>query len=482
MAYIPTSWTQEEVRVWAQAGLIPNELLTPGNHLELMAYIYKNQEKLFSYYRKNPEDSDLQITMPSPDKLSTAYEIPILNRKTGKIVDAFHMVTSFELCEDVFIKIRAQELETWKKETAGARELNKTQGEEFKATILEIASKGSLSREEIVTVLEEVRKKRKTTKVRHGGHYVDNKLNDKQTTFDELLPSTRDEIEASNITVPGIRFKLTPAEDKLINAIYNLLHQKSENKNTKSEFFYGGNIQGQLVDYGPQKAMAVRLKIRPAELYKEFTGTDLYSGKDIINIKNTLYGLTKKQHLIRYDRHRNEKRGRKTVKVIDRIEYLQSLIQIAKWYEGMTDKEVKNLDAGDQTIREQKEELILVLHPLFTDQIDDKYVEYPSDISQRTAIACGGPMSVTASVIALRDYLLREISAKRDTSTLNEENLISKLGLTSYKESGRKKLLDTRIKEAIEACTKLGIIIDTKIETGAQDQIKYTFTINSDFE
>ena len=87
--------------------------------------------------------------------------------------------------------------------------------------------------------------------------------------------------------------KLRDSEDKLMNAIYKLLHEKSENRNKDSELFYSGNEQHQVVPYGgkSQEAKAVMLRLKPTELYKEYVGDDEYSGKEISNIKSVLYGL-----------------------------------------------------------------------------------------------------------------------------------------------------------------------------------------------
>ena len=57
-------------------------------------------------------------------------------------------------------------------------------------------------------------------------------------------------IGESKIEITTVGIKLTPSEDKLMNAIYKLLHEKSENRNKDSELFYSGNEQHQIVPYG----------------------------------------------------------------------------------------------------------------------------------------------------------------------------------------------------------------------------------------
>ncbi|HLB52485.1 MAG TPA: hypothetical protein VJK48_02105, partial [Chlamydiales bacterium] len=88
--------------------------------------------------------------------------------------------------------------------------------------------------------------------------------------------------------------------------------------------------------------------------------------------------------------------------------------------------------------------MIIALNPLLTDQINSKYVEYPSDINKRMVIAAGGHRLVTESMIALRDYLLRELSARRFQPEINEEKLFLILKLEKYLKSKRKKLIQQR--------------------------------------
>lgn len=345
------------------------------------------------------------------------------------------------------------------------------------------------NKEKLLTFLKEAPKK-KRGKVRHSGHFADQKLEykypeDKQPSLFEIIsPVTKDKIEEDNLEIKTIGIRLTSAEDKLINAIYKLLHDKSETRDINSESFYNGNVPGQLVPYGGQEAPSAYLKIKPTELYKEYLGEEDYSGKDIDNIKNVLHGLSKKQFLIIYDRKRKIKiqNGKKTETRTDRIEVFQSLIRIVNYIEDLTDAEVKNLDRGKGSdIREQKGELVIALHPLLTDQISSKYVEYPADINRRTMIAAGGHRHITESINALRDYMIRELSNKRLKPEINADRLPYILKLEKYVESHRKKLIKERIEGAIETVKRLGLIQDVEMQVGAQGQAKYVFTLNPEF-
>ena len=282
------------------------------------------------------------------------------------------------------------------------------------------------------------------------------------------------------IKTPGLN--LTTAEDKIMNALYELLSEKSENKDINSSHFYSGNFANELIKYGKEELVIATIRIKPADLYRKYLGKDKYSGKEIINIKNVLKNLSENKYLIQYNKQRFVKKGKKEELVTDRIELYEPLIQILSYFEALTDKEVNILDNGDASFREQRADLIIAFHPVLTDQINSKYIEYPSGINQKTSIASGGERKVTKSIIALRDYLMRELSYKRYSCEIDEKTLIYQLRLQDFLKNGRSKRLAQRIEEAIEVSKKLGLILEVKKTLGAKGQLKYIFTLNPDFE
>ena len=128
-------------------------------------------------------------------------------------------------------------MEKWKKDTAQARSLTKEQNQNLKSFLSKIGSERALTRKEIVTFIEEIRKPRK---YRQSGHLVDEKLKyscheeTQLTIFDRLSPSIVQKIEKSKIEVKAEGIKLTPPENKLIHALNVILHDKSQNTNIKS--------------------------------------------------------------------------------------------------------------------------------------------------------------------------------------------------------------------------------------------------------
>ena len=328
----------------------------------------------------------------------------------------------------------------------------------------------------------------KVPKVRQAGHFVDQKLKynypvkDQPSLFDLLDPNTVGEVEKESVKYEGIR--LTASEERLLTALYTLLKDKSENKNADSKGFYAGNYETtELVTFGGENVKRPHLRIVPADLYKAYLGNEDYSGKEIRDINKTLASLAEKRFLMTYDRVRTVQVGKKTENRTDRIEMFKRLIEIVRYTRDLTDEELVKFDKGDERIRQAKGELIIALNPILTDQISSKYVEYPQDINRRTVIAAGGDhRSVTQAVNTLRDYMLREISAKRYACHINADKLPFLLKLDNYVKQGRKKLLRETIEKAIQTCKSLNLILDVVVTTGAEGQDKYTFTLNKDFE
>lgn len=344
------------------------------------------------------------------------------------------------------------------------------------------------TRKGLANLIEEIEKPRKTPKYRQSGHLVDEKLkytkpNREITLFDILSPETQQKIENSKIEVKAEGIKLTAPEHKLIHALNRILSEKSQSHNPKSEDFYAGNAPSQLVPYGHSKEQkAAVLKFRPSELYQAYVGKKEYSGADIIFINNTLQQLESKKVLIKYDRTKKIKVGEKEETRTDRIEDFQSLIKILVFIPDLTDEEKQSLDSGKKDVRDAKGEIVVALNPIFTDQIDTKFVEFPIDTNRRLVIAAGGHNKVTTSMQTLMEWILRDLSANRDESVFNEDTFPHALGLEKYVKSSRKKLLEDRIAKDIRAMFNLGLILKAEKKPNSTGGMKWVFQINKDYD
>lgn len=445
-------------------------------------------EAIHKHFGQNSEvEYSISLT---PYDHSASQDMLVTNKKTGDVIGVFKIQVPseayFNICQDIHIKVNTKELPELEKETTEAKNLTKEQQEELKMLFVNVGNDRPLTRKEIATFIEEIRKPVKLKKIRHSGHFVDQKTkyekpNKQRDLFDIISQETKEKI-GIEIRIEGL--KLSPSQDKLINALMKLLHEKSEHSDQSSENFYGGNTESLIVPYGGngQKEKARVLRIFPSELYKAYLDKDDYSGKEIKNIRTLLEEMELQKFLIIYDRvyeitkEKNKKESR-----TDRIEDFQSLIKIIKFYEGLTDDEKQKLNEGNEEIRERRGELIIALNPLLTDQISSKYVEYPEDINRRTAIAAGGYRHVTESMICLRDYLMREISSKRKKCEINEEKIIMLLKLDKYKKQGRKKRIADYIESSIQFTKNLRLVTEHERMTGAEGQWKHLFCLNEDF-
>lgn len=396
-------------------------------------------------------------------------------------------ITEIELCEQYKIYVRLLELPKWKKIINKIKRLSRKHKEEFKSCLLNIDKDQGVTIERIETVIDSIIKPLKFKKNRLSGHLVDEKLKYKTqetpSLFDSLMPETKQKIEDSKIEVKAEGIKLTPPENKLILALNSILHEKSQNRNPKADDFYSGNLPYQIVPYGiDQEKKAAVLKFKPAELYKAYMCKEDYSGADVQYINNVLQQLESKKVLIKYDRVKKINNGKKIETLTDRIEDFQSLIKIISFIPDLTIEEKEMLDKGDSSIRESKGEMVIALNPIFTDQIDTKFIELPADTNRRLVIAAGGHNKVTSSMHALMEWMLRDLSAGRTKSEFNEEKLPYMLGLENYIKQGRKKILNDRIAKDIQAMLNLGILLEVSKQPNITGGMKWVFHLNAEYK
>lgn len=481
------SWTLQELEDCVSANLLPKELLHPSKYLELCDFINKNKELFYHHNPKNIVDDHYQITQPSSNEWDTAYELQVVDKRTGNII-ILEKAENVELCDGLVLKIKSKGKEEWTKEAADIKNFTKEQNEILKTSLKRIGDK-PLTREEIATLIAEIKKsQKKPKKYRQSGHLVDQKLKYQTAThqlslFDSLMPETQQKIEESRIEVKAEGIKLSYAENKLIHSLNLLLYEKSQTIDPESENFYGGNAPFELVPYGPDnEEKAPVLKFKPSELYKAFMGVDQYSGADVKFITNTLHQLESKKMLIKYDRVKKIKQGNKTKTLTDRIENFQSLIKVVSFIPDLSDEEKAALDKGDSSIREMKGEIVIALNPIFRDQIDTKFIEFPEDTNRRLVIAAGGHNRVTGSMQTLMEWMLREISAGRFKTEINEDKLPYILGLEKYIKQGRKKLLQERIEKDIQAISNMGIILNFEKKQNTIGKLKFIFHLNKGYE
>ncbi len=321
----------------------------------------------------------------------------------------------------------------------------------------------------------------KKGKFKRSGHLTDQILKysypkDKSpqlSLWDSLGDSTQKQIqEALKVeraeVVEGI--KLSPSEQKVIDTLCKLLHEKSQTQEPKNEDYYSGNEGYELVEYGEdKKTPAPKLGFTLYELTLGYKGGLSISGKDVDNVKNILQELDKRKFLLSYIETYYKKDGGRIER---RLEDFRALIHIVKLSE--VDHNKADIELS------KKEETVILLNPIFIRQIDSKFILYPTDINRRTIIAYGSH-NLSETALRLRDYLMRELSSKHYEPEIKLDKLYYMLNEKWMRES-RKKKVKEYTERAIDTCKALGLLLKHEIKTGATGEPKVVFYLNKNWE
>lgn len=327
--------------------------------------------------------------------------------------------------------------------------------------------------------LPEIKEEKDLGKFKRSGHLTDQMLKydypkDKKqlSLFDELNSSIMSAIETEGIQISEIveGIKLTPSEQKVIDCLSKLLHQKSQNINPKLKTYYSGNQDYEMVQYGSDKnTVAPKLAFTIYELTQEYKGGEHVGGKDLKNVASILRDLDQKKFLVSYIETTKTKDGGRIEKKIEEFKKLIHIVNISK-----TTFDNKNIEI------DKKEETVILLSPIFIRQIDTKFILYPNDINKRTIIAYGSH-TISEITFRLRDYLIRELSSKRYNPEIGVNKLHYLLAEKWMKENRRKKVVEYTDK-AIDTVKKLGLLESFEIKTAANGESKIIFKLNSKWE
>jgi hypothetical protein len=316
-----------------------------------------------------------------------------------------------------------------------------------------------------------------------SGHFTDNKLkhgfdriqkgeSEQLCLLDALLPDTRTmDIDAfkpykDELVVQGIRLSTT--QNKTIEAIIRILQRKSGKDGM-------GNLPAEVVKYGREKRKAPRLGVSIYEIAVETYGEN-YSGREWEILVETLEELNTKKFLISYQRKNKDE----TAFI---VETYKPLIEVFGLYPNVSKEEQVSKAYRKKANGNQ---IIIELSPIFVDQIDTKFIEYPIDIDSRTMIAAEALNGrYPEAILRLRDYLLRWLSnnkGKNSTTEIDEERLYAQLGMEKYMREKRWKQIKKNTEKALKAVKNLGIITKYERIIGARGQWKYVFQLNSEWK
>jgi hypothetical protein len=319
----------------------------------------------------------------------------------------------------------------------------------------------------------------KRAKFKRSGHLTDQILryrypkdNSLQLSlFETLRDKTQKDIEVAGIDrqeiVEGI--KLSPSEQKVIDSLCKLLHQRSQTSEPGKDDYYSG-IGYELIEYGGIKnTPAPKLAFTLYELTKEYKGGEIIGGKDVENVKQILQELDKRRFLLSYVETVRAKDGRRIETKIEDFRKLITILQLSQTEYSKEDIELS-----------KTEETIIALNPIFSRQIDNKYILYPEDITRRTIIAYGSH-NLSDIALRLRDYLMREFSSKHPKPEIGLDRLYY-LVAEKWMREGRKKKVKEFLDKALETVKALGLLLSYEIKPGVNGEAKVVFTLNKDWE
>ncbi|GAB3284462.1 hypothetical protein GCM10027347_61450 [Larkinella harenae] len=317
---------------------------------------------------------------------------------------------------------------------------------------------------------------------------------DQLSIFDQLLPTTQDKItklgkSAEWINEKGIGLKLTKGEHKLLICISKLLHKKSQHTDkTRSDYFTGNvdpNIvapretyrEGTDLRFDKRNRRTASLALTLYEITKEYKGGETPSGRDVQNVLGMLMPLANdpdKRALIKYTRETKDPSARGG-RIVDEIEGFETLLDIFT-----TNRKIYN---ENDVLTSTRSEVIIYLNPIFRDQIESKYIEYPDDFIKRI-IDANKSHNISEVTFRLIDFLAHARSNKpKDGKTeVYEEKLYYKLAEDWMKDPKRgKSFIKKAVDKAIEVSVSIGLLLGFERTAGATGSPKYIFSLNANW-
>jgi len=333
-------------------------------------------------------------------------------------------------------------------------------GVEFHKFILE-------NRESLLKTLQKPSPKNKT--FRQSRELIDNKL-DRDIDKEKLS-------DPESTGAPIIRgLDLDQAEDRILHTLTLLLSKKSENKDQTSSEYYMGNYEKGIVRITEIEMETARILVSPHEFYSTYYGRENYNSDHIKFVLKKLHGLLQKQYLTTWNF-----RIKGTVKKYNKFRTYCPLFNIVILNSDLSENECQDIDNNKELLEGKGCQFLFKFQPQFTNNIRDRYVEFPEDIYQRITEAIGKDR-FSQSINLMRDFLFREKQSKRYDIIRDKDTLIGILKLDKFWEEGRKKKVEELIVECLEVFLKIGLLEEWKAVKGKADQDQYQIKINKDFK
>jgi hypothetical protein len=319
---------------------------------------------------------------------------------------------------------------------------------------------------------------KKKPKFKKPGHLVDQqlKISTRETSpldlFSELSKETRSELQGEGVEISRELFSgvnLTASEMKIQDTFSILLSQQSQTEDPEKPNYYTGAKPETVASYlGGKGAIAPSIEFSLYTIAKEFKGGKTPTGKDLENVKNILQELEKKKFLTKHKETYSKKGGGKAIIQRDGYRPLFHLDKVT-----LTEED-KN---GKQTIK--AETMVLVLSPLYRQQIESKYILQPLDIIQQLTLAHGND-KIPLATYNLKEYLFRELSSKHFECKITARKLYETLEprLMQVPRLQQAKENTTR---AIETLITLGLLEKYELGKSQVGEAMFTFYLNKNY-
>ena len=316
---------------------------------------------------------------------------------------------------------------------------------------------------------------KKKAKFKKAGHLVDQMLNvspresNSLDLFSELSEELKTELEGSTTEKQffcGV--SLTASEMKIQDVFSILLSKQSQTEDAKKPGYYTG-VKPEIISnfLGGGNAVAPSIELSLYAIAKEFTGKKNPSGEELKNVKKILDELGKKHFFFKYREEHTSTKGEKLYK---HREGFRPLFYIDPLYITKTRDGVKIAET-----------FIVVLHPIYREQIEGKFILQPLDILQQLTLANGGA-NIPLATLRLKEYLFSIIAGK-------PKNYEHKIGARKLYEKLEPKLMQVprlaKVKEnttrAIETLVKMEIIDRYELGKSQIGEDMYTFYLNKNY-
>ena len=319
---------------------------------------------------------------------------------------------------------------------------------------------------------------RKKAKFKKPGHLVDQilKVAPRESTtldlFSELSEETRTELKKEKVEISRELFSginLTASEMKIQDTFSILLSQQSQTEDAEKPNYYTGAKPETVPSFlGGKGAIAPSIEFSLYTIAKEFKGGKTPTGKDLQNVKKILQELEKKKFLIRHTEIYSKRGGGKTT--LEREGY-RALFHLDKV---TLTEEDKN---GKQT--NKAETMVVVLSPLYRQQIESKFILQPLDIIQQLTQANGSP-NIPLATYKLKEYLFRELSSKHYECKITARKLYETL---EPKLMQVPKIKDAKenTNRAINTLLSLGLLERYETGTSKVGEAMFTFYLNKNY-